>query len=456
MGIVRKWSPPSHPTIIAQISRKLTTMCKQTYEYAVRYLDAGLSPIPINKKPGDIDACKKPYGKWKRYQESPAEPRELEHWFNNGKDLNVALLGGSVSGNVVWIDFDDKESYRSWAYQYPLKAPTQRTKKGYHVGVRLDRQPPGNKDIFFEGNHVGETRGEGGYIIAAPSLHGSGHTYNWVIPPWDIEWPVIKSLEVLGLTTNPVPKKDQKKIAIPDLDGGRSRQVNTTIENMLMLLASSRVDQNRNTNLNKVAYTLGGIVGAGHLDRIEAERMMTNVALAIGLGEKETAKTIKSGLDAGIRFPLIGHPSEGIPELEPLEDVDIIVSALADLPDYFEVTHIPVNDQALIIKARSHSWGGDKFKRLWAGDWTGYDSKSEAQMSLCRQLAYWTGRDIQRMDRLFRRSKFFKDPETRAKWVKPSNAAKETYGLLQMTLACLSCNKVFSVSRKGDDQWTQI
>lgn len=177
------------------------------------------------------------------------------------------------------------------------------------------------------------------------------------------------------------------------------------------------------------------------------------------VGDKSAAwRAGKDDLGLKMNKSDVGHRAVNLAQAneEAREDVDIIVSAKADLSDYFEVTYIPVNDQALIIKARSHSWGGDKFKRLWAGDWTGYDSKSEAQMSLCRQLAYWTGRDIQRMDRLFRRSKFFKDPETRAEWVKPSNAAKETCGMITMTLACLSCNKVFSVSRKGDDQWTQI
>lgn len=46
--------------------------------------------------------------------------------------------------------------------------------------------------------------------------------------------------------------------------------------------------------------------------------------------------------------------------------------------------------------------------------------------------------------------------DTRTKWVRPSNAAKDTYGQMTMTLACLSCNKVYEVNRKGDDQWTQI
>jgi putative DNA primase/helicase len=52
-----------------------------------------------------------------------------------------------------------------------------------------------------------------------------------------------------------------------------------------------------------------------------------------------------------------------------------------------------------------------KFKRLWDGDWTGYDSQSEADLALCLMLADWTARQAGRIDGLFRRSKPF-----RPKW----------------------------------------
>ena len=36
------------------------------------------------------------------------------------------------------------------------------------------------------------------------------------------------------------------------------------------------------------------------------------------------------------------------------------------------------------------------------GDWTGYSSPSEADMALCRLLAYWTNGHSETMDGLFR------------------------------------------------------
>ena len=67
------------------------------------------------------------------------------------------------------------------------------------------------------------------------------------------------------------------------------------------------------------------------------------------------------------------------------------------------VADIP--DDELIGRAK-RSKNGDKFDALWTGKWkqAGYKSASEASLSLCRQLAFWTRKDPSRIDRLFRQS----------------------------------------------------
>src|SRR5262245_10542525 len=65
---------------------------------------------------------------------------------------------------------------------------------------------------------------------------------------------------------------------------------------------------------------------------------------------------------------------------------------------------IILDDQALIDKAMA-SRNGMKFAALWAGDTSAYGSDdSAADLALCHTLAFWTGRDPARMDRLFRQS----------------------------------------------------
>jgi len=69
---------------------------------------------------------------------------------------------------------------------------------------------------------------------------------------------------------------------------------------------------------------------------------------------------------------------------------------------------VDVDDRDLITKAKNAA-NGDKFRRLWSGDTSGYDSHSEADEALCNLLAFWTGKDEQRIDSLFRKSGLMRD-----------------------------------------------
>lgn len=52
---------------------------------------------------------------------------------------------------------------------------------------------------------------------------------------------------------------------------------------------------------------------------------------------------------------------------------------------------------------------GAKFDRLWNGDTTEYASHSEADQALCNLLAFWTGGDPHRVERLFYESGLVRD-----------------------------------------------
>ena len=89
-----------------------------------------------------------------------------------------------------------------------------------------------------------------------------------------------------------------------------------------------------------------------------------------------------------------------------------------------------LEDQLLIEMAKSAD-NGPKFKRLWSGDFSAYPSQSEADLALCRILAFWTSRDADSMDRLFRQSGLF-----RPKWDVPHFGGGKTYGQATIEKAC--------------------
>lgn len=90
---------------------------------------------------------------------------------------------------------------------------------------------------------------------------------------------------------------------------------------------------------------------------------------------------------------------------------------------------VHLDDQQLIEIARNAK-NGAHFSRLWAGNTGGYGSQSEADLALCNNLAFWTGGDAQRVDRLFRASGLFRD-----KWDRKTYADGRTYGDATVTLA---------------------
>ena len=55
----------------------------------------------------------------------------------------------------------------------------------------------------------------------------------------------------------------------------------------------------RNDSLYRAALSLGRPVADGMLDRTQVEIDLRSVALDIGLSERETEATIRSGLEAG-------------------------------------------------------------------------------------------------------------------------------------------------------------
>lgn len=98
-----------------------------------------------------------------------------------------------------------------------------------------------------------------------------------------------------------------------------------------------------------------------------------------------------------------------------------------------------LDDAALLDKARGAA-NGAKFAALYdAGDWAGagYPSHSEADLGLCVSLAFWTGRDAARVDRLFRTSALMRE-----KW--DDGRGAQTYGARTVDAALARCAEVYA------------
>ncbi|MEF8824842.1 MAG: hypothetical protein V5A27_00620, partial [Halapricum sp.] len=98
---------------------------------------------------------------------------------------------------------------------------------------------------------------------------------------------------------------------------------------------------------------------------------------------------------------------------------------------------VEMEDEQLLSKARNAK-NGEKFARLWRGNTSGYESQSEADMALCSLLAFWTGGDHDRIDRLFRESGLMRE-----KWDEVHFSDGSTYGEKTVERAVAGTSEVY-------------
>jgi len=143
---------------------------------AARLLARGWSPIPL------VPRDKRPLLPWEPYRHRRPRPGELVAWRRRWPEANVGVVTGVVSDLVV-LDVDpDKGGEASLAELEarfgPLPATlVVRTGGG---GRHLWFRHPGEPVPCAVGLRPGlDVRGDGGYVVAPPSIHPSGRPYRF-------------------------------------------------------------------------------------------------------------------------------------------------------------------------------------------------------------------------------------------------------------------------------------
>lgn len=104
---------------------------------------------------------------------------QIIRWWTDHPDANIGLATGGPTGlYVVDVDGEDGEAALARYGALPL-VPESTTGKGRHLLFTL---PHGRNTAGKLGPKI-DTRGEGGYIVAPPSIHPDGRRYAWKVPP---------------------------------------------------------------------------------------------------------------------------------------------------------------------------------------------------------------------------------------------------------------------------------
>ena len=289
-------------------------------EVALRYVDYGWPVLPLHTPGPRGCSCTATgcgsAGKHPRtgrgLHDASTDPDQIRAWWTRWPDANVGVATGASSRLLVFdVDLPDGPTSLAELEAEHRGLPStceQRTGSG---GRQLLFAHPGgtvgNRARLLPGIDV---RGDGGYIVVPPSIHAIGSRYQWRgrIPPAEPPGWLLALLQRSRTADAPVVELAART---SPTDSQHQRYVAAALQRELASLAAA-VEGSRNDTLNRAAFNLGQLAGAGLIDRDHVALELEQVAARIGLGAAEIRRTIASGLAAGLKHPRSPPPAAAL------------------------------------------------------------------------------------------------------------------------------------------------
>lgn len=153
------------------------------YQAAVEYINLGLAVFPLvyrGKTPLTKNGCK----------DATTDAAIVKGWWQKYPNANIGIATGNKSGGLLVIDLDIDEdkgldgyhTLKDWERENGNLPDTWQSitgRGGNHLFYKSSRQIT-NKAGILDGIDI---RGEGGYIVAPPSIHSNGKHYEWEQDP---------------------------------------------------------------------------------------------------------------------------------------------------------------------------------------------------------------------------------------------------------------------------------
>lgn len=157
------------------------------YDAAIEYAKKGFAVFPLkyrDKVPLTRNGCK----------DATTDAAQIKAWWQKYPNANIGLATGSVSQNVFVIDLDIDEdrgidgyhSLEDWQREhgdFPETWTAITGRGGYHLYYRGNGRIK-NRAGIIDGVDI---RGNGGYVVAPPSIHKNGRRYEWEYSPDEFE-----------------------------------------------------------------------------------------------------------------------------------------------------------------------------------------------------------------------------------------------------------------------------
>nr|WP_245157790.1 bifunctional DNA primase/polymerase [Brevundimonas sp. A19_0] len=286
---------------------------------------------------------KKPYPNTRGLEDASQDVAEVVAWWHGaatlprkdpgkpaaraGRAANVGVATGAGSGFFV-LDVDGQTGMDSLlrmtrAYSPLPHTVRQSTGKGGHL---LFAWPEGREPRNRAGS-LGQTesgvrpypgldiRGEGGYIVAAPSIHPSGRLYSWAEGCSPFERPLAAAprwlLDLVCPVEEPRPSpRSSVNVGVGNEDAyGRA-----ALQGACDAISGARPGT-QNDTLHRRAFSIGRLVAGGVLDRQRAEAALVAAGMAMASGNprepwtrQAVAKAVEHAMKRAEGFPKAAPP----------------------------------------------------------------------------------------------------------------------------------------------------
>ena len=248
---------------------------------------------------------------------------KIASWYGFNPNLNVGIPTGAKATFVV-VDVDGPEGAASLAaleleHGALPETPEQETARGRHICFAFDPERPMRNSASRHPRYGHDprakidVRGEGGYIVAAPSKHASGAHYKWhatrrpskmpfaPMPEWlrtILEWKPPKLAAV--------PKAERPASPSPVASSGQliTRYGEAALRDECLKITTSVPGTQENT-LNTSAFVIGTLVGGGEINESIARAALVDAGMAIARDWtiSDVAQKVERALAAGILEP---------------------------------------------------------------------------------------------------------------------------------------------------------
>ena len=283
---------------------------------ALGYAKRGRYVFPI--EPGTRCSYKsKGYSGGRRWG-ATIDKREIHADFARWPDANIGMAtGGLLSGFDPGIFIIETDTPQGHNVDGEASLRKLEAELGPLPETLMAISPSGSKHHYFR--HPGDlyiknsasrlgagvdVRGDGGMVLAPPSVKPGVGTYRWLndkpLASLPAAW-----LRRIEQTAKP------RVIKKPKIEKAKVKQLRTIAPSIgsspdaLQELADARAELTvekeggRNDALNRHAFYLGQLVGGERLDEETAREHLAEAARECGLEEDEIAATIESGMEAG-------------------------------------------------------------------------------------------------------------------------------------------------------------